>query len=651
MTQKYTPDEIFEAMRRADKAGDAEAVKALAAQLDAIDDGVLRGTVTDDSPAPADDAATMVDKSIANTAIGYASGAAKAVVDFPLTIGAVPQVAMNSLLGGARALYNDVTGDPTEAAQVRAQTEQMNQEAWQRATPVANVVNALAPPPKGYETQRDVAEFAGSFLVPGPKGAKAPIRMPSPAAPARAVPGMIDNAAAVVAEGKARNVPVMTTDVKPPKSAMGRWTKQTLPEKIPFFGTSGPRQSQQEERVRVVGDVLREFGGNPAKEMFDNSASAIDEIAKTLGQERTRKITTLKAAKDGVIDAVPDPAPIPKMMQALDQQIARMVSRDTPASREVVKELQDIKAELQKPRTLRGLEDYRADELSKAFDKPDTIAAVKTVGEKALREIYDPMRQDMGDFIQATQGASARKKWSKSNEQLSAMAGELTSARFKNVLRNVDTTPEAVGNILFNSPDNVSDMTRLVSNLPPAGKKKVQAALLQRAFDNAGGPEGVSVERFLSNIDSLSKKIGVAFEGADRQALEGVSRLLDATRRGAAAGANVRTGEQNLPAIMGIGVTQALGLGGGVASLGVGGLVARLYESPIMRDRLLRLASTKAGSPQESRLLEVIMRSATPIVNEWRQNAGNAINDNAAGALAAEGQDTQVNQQPLAPPA
>lgn len=646
MSGGYTPEQIYEAMRRADAVGDAEGIKALAAELErvqATQPDPLPGegisfTVTDDTPAQ------MAGKTVANTATGYLQGAGEALIDLPLTVGAGAQVAVNSALGGTRALFNDMTGDPEEAARVRAQTQQMNDRAWDTAKPVANVFNAYLPAPEGYETQRDVARFAGGFLVPGPKGARSPIRAPSPAPVARPVAGVIDNAAEVVAEGQRRGVPVMTTDVKPPKSGMGRYVKQTLPEKIPFAGTSGPRQEQQVERIRVVGEVLEEFGGSASRELFDSSGSAVDDIAKSLTAERSKRLSSLTGAKNSVIDGVGGTAPASNALKAIDEQIAAMVQRDTPASREVAEVLKAQRAELAKPRTLRGLEDFRKDELSQVFSNPDTLAAVKTVGEQVLRKIYDPLRKDMGDFIEAQSGAGARNRWSKANEELSAMAGELTSTRFRNVLRDADTTPEAVGRILFDSPDNVSDAARLIANLPPAGKKKVQAALLQRAFDRAGGAsgEGVSVERFLNNVGSLSKKIGIAFEGQDREALEGVRRLLEATRRGAAAGANVRTGEQNLPAVMGVAATQALGLTGGVASLGVGGLLARIYESPMMRDRLLRLASTKSGSPQESRAMEVLMRSAAPIVTQWREAIPNALNDNPANLVAAsEGQQPE----------
>jgi len=667
--EEYSDEQIYEAMRAADAAGDAEAVRALMAALQAgasqpeieamadergltiNPDQLAANIASRDAGGPVNviappqrsigqDLAT----SAVNTPVGLAQGVGEALIDFPLTVTAGVQNTLDRGFSfvGENALR--AFGADEQANKLSQTTQQAIAQRNALSTPVSNVFNEYAPAPEGFQTQRDVARFSGGFLVPGPKGARAPVRAPQPAA-APASGRLIDDAAGVVAEGERRNVPVFTTDVKPPKSGMGRYVKQTLPEKIPFAGTSGPRQAQQEERVRVVGEVLEEFGGNASRELFDNSGSTVEDIAKSLSTERSARITQRKAAKDSVIDGIQAPfQAAPNTVQAIKEQVRKLQEIDPEEFAPVIERLQRFGERITSGGSLRTIEEQRK-LLGELFTDPN-LARVKTQGQAALNAIYDPLRRDMGDFIEAQAGAGARNRWAKANEELAAMAGELKSAKFRNVLRDADVTPEAVGRILFGDGDNVSDAARLVANLPPAGKKKVQAALLQRAFDRAGGAsgEGVSVERFLNNLNSLSGKIGVAFEGADRQALEGVRRLLEATRRGAAAGANVRTGEQNLPAVMGVAATQALGLGGGVASLGVGGLLARIYESAPMRNHIMRLASTKAGSPQEAKALQVLMRSAAPIVNQWRETLPRAINDNPAGRLAAEEEQTQEPQ-------
>ncbi len=608
-------------------------------------EGPFVGRVSDETPPSGGGggASEMLGTSLGNTLIGYAQGAGEALVDFPLTIGNVPSVAFNSLIDAGRAAYSEATGDQVGAQQIRARRERLNEQSWQRSTPVANVFNALLPAPQGYETQRDVARFAGGFLVPGPKGARPAPRAPSPAAPAAApARGVIPNAAEIVAEGQRRGVPVKTTDIKPPQSGMGRFVKQTLPEKIPIAGMSGPRAAQQTARVEAVKQVVQDYGGTVGREMFDNSPKAAEDIARTLGNERSRRLTNLTQAKDSVIDGVQQPFTVaPNTVRAISEQVRKLQGIDPQEFAPVIERLQRFGERVTAGASLRTVEEQRR-LLGELFTDPN-LARIKGQGEKAINAIYKPLRDDMGNFIEANAGKAARVKWERSNEGLAAMAGELKSARFRNVLRDADVTPEAVNRILFQDMGNVSDMQRLVSNLPRSGKAKVKTALIQKAFDDANGAEGVSVERFIGNIERLSGKIGVAFEPAERQGIEGMRRLMDATRRASAAGANIRTGEQNLPAVMGVGATQLLGGVGGVGTLGVGGLLARLYESPAMRDRFIKLSRTRPGSPQEARMTEIIMRSAVPIVNEWRANLPVALNDNAAGRLAAE------EQQPSEP--
>lgn len=659
---EYSDEQIYDAMRRADAAGDAEAVKALAAALQA-------GKSQDEIETIAVNRGLQVDKEAlaANIASRDAGGPVNQVLPPQRTVaGQLGDSTVATLKGVGKAIAGpyDLLNDAatgvnqginyllTEGVAIPAELLGADQfaQSWRdtgaqvsesqsrvnNAMSVRNALDGLVPTPEGMGNVEFASEMVSGLAIPlGPKG-RVPITAPKPAAPASA-------AQEIIAEGARRGVPVKTTDVLPPKSGMGRYIKQTLPEKIPFAGMSGPRQAQQEARQQAVVDIVEEFGGNTGREVFDVAGTGVADISKALTAERSKRLTTLTGAKNKVIDGIQGIAPVANTLKAIDDQIAAMVQRDTPASREVAKVLEAQKAELVKPRTLRGLEDFRKDELSKAFSNPDTLAAVKTVGEQALSKIYDPMRRDMGDFIEAQSGPGARTRWAKANEQLSAMAGELTSVRFRNVLRDAETTPEAVGRILFSSPDNVSDAKRLVANLDPVGRKKVQGALLQRAFDAAGGADGVSVERFLGNLKRLSGQIGVAFEGQDRAALEGMRKLLEATRRGAESGANVRTGEQNLPTLMGIGATQALGVSGGVASLGIGGLLARLYESPLVRDQLVKLAKTKPGTRQEAQGLALIMRSAAPTVNAWQDNIARAVNDNPSAALAAEQQPDEPN--------
>lgn len=659
--QGFSDEDLFRAAQAADAAGDTEAArkltqaliagktqdqietlaanlgqtidkKALAANIQSRDAGGQTNQFVQTTPT--------VTSQLGDATIATVKGVGKAIAgpyDLLNEAAGGVQQGINYLLTEAVAMPADALG-ANEFAQSWRDTGQQVRDRQGAATDrlsVRNALDGLVATPQGQETTEFASELVSGLAIPlGPKG-RAPIRAPQPVQPANA-------AQEIIAEGARRGVPVKTTDVLPPKSGMGRYIKQTLPEKIPFAGTSGPRQAQQEARQRAVVEIVEEFGGNTGREVFDVAGNGVADISKALTAERSKRLTTLTNAKRGVIEGIREPfSNAPNTVRAISEQVRALREIDEVEFAPVIERLQRFGDQLTSGKSLATVEEQRK-LLGGLFDDPG-LAGIKDRGQKAINAIYDPLRRDMGDFIEAQAGPGARTRWSKANEQLSAMAGELTSARFRNVLRDAETTPEAVGRILFSSPDNVSDARRLVANLDPAGRKKVQGALLQRAFDAAGGADGVSVERFLGNLKRLSGQIGVAFEGQDRAALEGMRKLLEATRRGAESGANIRTGEQNLPAVMGVAATQALGMTGGVATLGVGGLLARLYESPLVRDQLVKLSKTKSGSQQEQRVLALVMRSAAPTVNRWQDNIARAVNDNPSGALAAEEQQNEPN--------
>lgn len=470
-------------------------------------------------------------------------------------------------------------------------------------------------------------------------------RIGNRAQPAASGSRAIPDAQDVVEEGARRNVPVMTTDVVPPQSGMGRFVKQTLPEKIPFAGTSGPRSKQQEARVAAVESFVDEVGGNARRDLYNVDDGFTEQVSTLLTQQRGEKVRRLTNAKKAVIESIEQPfVAAPETTKAIALQVRQLQEIDETEFAPVIERLQRFGDAITSGKPLSVVEEQRK-LLGQMFEDAN-LASIKDRGQKAVNAIYKPLVDDMGSFIRAQKGQGAFNRWSKANEELAAMAGELKSTAFKRVLRDSETTPESVGRILFNNPDAVSDMRRLVSNLDDAGKAKVRAAIIQRAFDRAGGSEGVSVERFLNNLTRDGKKLGIAFEGKDRESLEGLRRLLEATRRASTASSEVRTGEQNVPAVMGIGATSALGFTGGVASLGVGGLVARLYESPIIRNRLIGLARAKPGSKQERDIVASINKVSAPIVQSWR----NSANDNAVtSSLAAQGGE-QENEPKLAPP-
>jgi hypothetical protein len=434
--------------------------------------------------------------------------------------------------------------------------------------------------------------FAG--LVGGTAGAAA---VPRPRVP---LPPIVQEAADA-------NIPLLTSDVRPPRTVAAR-TAQVIGERIPGLGTGPVRNAQQQARVDAVRDIVNDYGGADANALPDL-------IVADLAQRRSADIQRYTGSKNEVINRLASAGTVPLQatMQRIGSQIADLRSRRTAVANEAADELERIMNDLQ-GRNLFELEAYRKDVLGNVFrnDPANQISpGARDIGAKALRAIYDPVRQDMGDFIRQNGQRRDYQRWSVANARLSEEAGELQKQALARVLKTGGATPEAVNNLLFSS--NPSDVAALYRNLSPQGRATARQAIIARAAARAtgAGEEIVSPTRFANEVQKLSRSVGVFFTGDELARVQGLTRVLNATRRAAEAAALPPTGVQAfLPtaAISGMGA-----LGGGLEGFVKGlflsqgiGAAARVYESPAVRNLLLQANRTE--DPQ--RLLTIAKRIA-----------------------------------------
>jgi hypothetical protein len=420
--------------------------------------------------------------------------------------------------------------------------------------------------------------FAG--LVGGTAGAAA---VPRPRVP---LPPIVQEAADA-------NIPLLTSDVRPPRTVAAR-TAQVIGERIPGLGTGPVRNAQQQARVDAVRDIVNDYGGADANALPDL-------IVADLAQRRSADIQRYTGSKNEVINRLASAGTVPLQatMQRIGSQIADLRSRRTAVANEAADELERIMNDLQ-GRNLFELEAYRKDVLGNVFrnDPANQISpGARDIGAKALRAIYDPVRQDMGDFIRQNGQRRDYQRWSVANARLSEEAGELQKQALARVLKTGGATPEAVNNLLFSS--NPSDVAALYRNLSPQGRATARQAIIARAAARAtgAGEEIVSPTRFANEVQKLSRSVGVFFTGDELARVQGLTRVLNATRRAAEAAALPPTGVQAfLPtaAISGVGA-----LGGGLEGFVKGlflsqgiGAAARVYESPAVRNLLLQASRT-----------------------------------------------------------
>lgn len=555
-----------------------------------------------------------------NVLAGLAQGAA-GLVDLPMEAATGLQRGVNYAVGHGGGALLDMLGASGAADTLRQSADSVDDRYLANRQTTSELIEQASPTPEGMGASRFAAQLLGGAMVP--LGPKAPPRVSAPQAGAVRLPGA---AREVVGAGRQNNVRVMTSDVRPPSTFIGK-NLRAVGERIPYAGTGGPRAAQQAERVQAVKDLAREFGA-------DASVDYLDELADDLSKTRGGRLTALKAQKDGVIDSIVNPlqpTDVRRTLEAIDAQVRRLSGIDATEYAPVIDRLTRFGANIATGKNLRQVEENR--KLLGAMFEDASLASLKTEGQKAINAIYNPLREDMGAFIKANGGNAG--KWAKANEQLAGMVGELGDRVFKGVLNDANTTPENVAKLLFSKKP--SEVRRLVGNLSPQGRTKAQAAIISRALEKAG--DDVSPDRFVNEIERLSKSVGVVFEGADYARIKGLEKVLQATRQAGVAAAAPPTGAQNMPIIGGYAAGTMMGPGA-IPFLGGLGALARLYESAAVRNMLVGLGKSTPGSKGERQLLERILKAATSQTQIRGQVANDALTASPARAAA---EDQELN--------
>jgi hypothetical protein len=440
------------------------------------------------------------------------------------------------------------------------------------------------------------ATQAAAALIGGMAGSRAARTKIIPAAQANAAER------ALVTEAEKVGVPLMTSDVSPPRTFMGK-AAQAAGERVPLVGTGPVRQAQQEARIGAVRDVLSDFGAGP-------SAQASDAVMADLLATRGAEVSKYATQKTDVIKRLSTSGtavPVVRATAAIDQQITKLQGLKTKELEPVIARLDDWKKSLQN-QSLVNVEDLRK-QLGESFKAPE-LASVRSTGEKSLSSIYGALREDMSEFIRGTGQPQDIAKWTDANKKLSSMMGELKTSALKSAIEKGTDTPEAIRGILFSAKP--SDVRLLYRNLSDAGRDNAKAALLAHAAEKATTNDVLSAERFISQVDKLGPQFGVFFKGDDKRRVEGLTRVLGATRRAAEAGVVTKSGQEGVASLTALGAGHLTGSAlGGAAALGGAGLAARLYESPAVRNLLLYVPGTKVGSAEEAAILKRISSALT----------------------------------------
>jgi hypothetical protein len=408
------------------------------------------------------------------------------------------------------------------------------------------------------------------------------------------------SAAAALPEGaveaEKRGIQTITSQEFKPETPLGNALAKS--REITPFGTGSLLRKQEKQRSQAIQDFVSEYAGV-------GSPTLTEELANQALSQRDKIIGKLSGMKKEVLNRLSATGPLVDMSATAKkaEDLALNFERVSPTgNKEVIDELINFADEIV-GKTPADIEERR-----KLFFKKlssSDIGTTKDSADKAYKEVYTALNQDLGNHIKQFGKPTDFTKWSVSNRSLSDLADDLKASSFNSLLKKGDLTPEIVNNVLFT--DKKSSIERLYRNLSTEGREVGRAAIITRALENATDPSGVIVpNRFATQLGKLENQVNVFFTGSDLDSVQGLQKALNYTRRAGEFAANPPTGAQAVPFVAFSGLQSQLGLvGAGLAAALNTGLV-RLYESKAGRNLLAQLGRVKSNSSSERAVLTSI---------------------------------------------
>ena len=410
----------------------------------------------------------------------------------------------------------------------------------------------------------------------------------------------------ILEAGAQRDVPILTSDISPPETFVGK-SVQALSERLGPLGTGTARQAQQSAREEAVRGFAEQFDISPT-EMPDFSA----DIVRNLNQKSAKNFEKAGGIRKTAVEALDQygVVPVEKTLSQIETQLKRQERLGAKADESLISNLQNIESAIQNG-DFSLVKDIRTEVIDdlKALRRSEDPRA-----EASLQAVKIAIDDDLLNFAKAND-RSAAAKWQQSNRLFADEFSRTRDSELKRILKSGDTTPEKVIPLLRGGKP--SELKRLKTSLDETGIKSAQQAIIQEALDKSGffrdlGTDQVNVNRFTTALNdrNLSKAVDVFFTGKDKAEIQGLTRLLDATRRAQDASAAPPTGVQNFLLLAGgggLGAGAAVSPAATIGATAVGSALAKSYESRPFRNLLLKIKNTKKGSKAETEALELAL--------------------------------------------
>ncbi|WP_173674143.1 DNA transfer protein [Escherichia coli] len=397
----------------------------------------------------------------------------------------------------------------------------------------------------------------------------------------------------------AADVPVMTSDVVPPKTKLGNQL-QGYSEGV-IAGTGPMRAAQQDARTKLVNRFTEKYGDYDPSVVVDSLKSGVAR-EKSLAKSKLNNLSGRMVGK---------PVDTSGAIRAIDGAVNELGKLKGVSDTQTISALNDYKNAIQ--------EITNGDDAFELLDKLRTQFRIDVKGDRTVLpsmsqtmvdRVYNSLTNSLSKSIAKGLSPKDASAWRAGKADYAKMATHATQTRLKNVLNKGDLTPEAVNTIVYGQYG--SDIARLYGKLDQKGKDMLRAAYISKIADKVGD----SPQKMMTELGKLRKQANgqvfkTVFGGKNGKEIEGMLSILDATKRASEANVVTKTGMTLAPLVRVIG---NLKTGGALLAGETGiGLMSRVYESPMARNALLRLANTKAGTPAYERALSKAANAIRPL--------------------------------------
>ncbi|EPA3628718.1 DNA transfer protein [Escherichia coli] len=398
----------------------------------------------------------------------------------------------------------------------------------------------------------------------------------------------------------AADVPVMTSDVVPPKTKLGNQL-QGYSEGV-IAGTGPMRAAQQDARTKLVNRFTEKYGDYDPSVVVDSLKSGVAR-EKSLAKSKLNNLSGRMVGK---------PVDTSGAIRAIDGAVNELGKLKGVSDTQTISALNDYKNAIQ--------EITNGDDAFELLDKLRTQFRIDVKGDRTVLpsmsqtmvdRVYNSLTNSLSKSIAKGLSPKDASAWRAGKADYAKMATHATQTRLKNVLNKGDLTPEAVNTIVYGQYG--SDIARLYGKLDQKGKDMLRAAYISKIADKVGD----SPQKMMTELGKLQKQANgqvfkTVFGGKNGKEIEGMLSILDATKRASEANVVTKTGMTLAPLVRVIG---NLKTGGALLAGETGiGLMSRVYESPMARNAFLRLANTKAGTPAYERALNNAANAIRPLL-------------------------------------